>query len=109
MPDRAVTASLVSRRLLPKSTSAELAKVYLAPGWRAAQWVDDLVGAADLVIIDATPHAEAYVRITVRAARLVAVPVPSPLGSVGDRQVRSGLVWGFSCQGAFPRGWAVDR
>jgi hypothetical protein len=20
-----------------------------------------------------------------------------------------GLVWGFSCQGAFPRGWAVDR
>ena len=24
------------------------------PGWRAAQWVDDLVGAADLVIIDAT-------------------------------------------------------
>jgi len=29
------------------------------PGWRAAQWVDDLVGAADLVIIDAAPHAEA--------------------------------------------------
>ena len=28
------------------------------PGWRAAQWVDDLVGAADLVIIDAAPQAE---------------------------------------------------
>jgi hypothetical protein len=59
---------------------------------REGRDVDDLVGAADLVIIDATPHAEAYVRITARAARLVAVPVqPSPLRSVGDRQVRSGL------------------
>jgi hypothetical protein len=59
---------------------------------REGRDVDDLVGAADLVIIDAKPHAEAYVRITARAARLVAVPVqPSPLRSVGDRQVRSGL------------------
>ncbi|HEX3664788.1 MAG TPA: pyridoxamine 5'-phosphate oxidase family protein [Rhizomicrobium sp.] len=48
--------------------------------------------AASPVIIDAAPHAEAYVRITARAARLVAIPVqPSPLRSVGDRQVRSGL------------------
>ena len=28
------------------------------PGWRAAQWVDDRVGSADLVVIDAPPHAE---------------------------------------------------
>jgi hypothetical protein len=25
------------------------------PGWRAAQWADDLVGSADLVVIDASP------------------------------------------------------
>lgn len=50
------------------------------PGWRAAQWVDDRVGAADLVVIDAPPHAETEARIAVRAARLVVVPIqPSPL------------------------------
>jgi chromosome partitioning protein len=50
------------------------------PGWRAAQWVDDRVGGADLVLIDAPPHAETEARIAVRAARLVVVPVqPSPL------------------------------
>ena len=49
------------------------------PGWRAAQWVDDRVGSADLVVIDA-PHAETEARIAVRVARLVVVPVqPSPL------------------------------
>ena len=80
------------RKLGAKSIGFDFAAL---PGWRAAQWVDDLVGAADLVIIDAASHAEAYVRITARAARLVAVPVqPSPLRSVGDRQVRSGLAAG---------------
>ena len=50
------------------------------PGWRAAQWVDDRVGSADLVVIDAPPHAETEARIAVRVARLVVVPVqPSPL------------------------------
>src|SRR5437868_12411403 len=33
------------------------------PGWRAAQWVDDRVGSADLVVIDAPPHAETEARI----------------------------------------------
>src|SRR5215469_10818118 len=28
------------------------------PGWRAPRWVDDRVGAMDLVLIDAPPHAE---------------------------------------------------
>src|SRR6266403_3630917 len=36
------------------------------PGWRAAQWVDDRVGSADLVVIDAPPHAETEARIAVR-------------------------------------------
>src|SRR5215471_5865739 len=50
------------------------------PGWRAAQWIDDRVSTADLVLIDAPPHAETEARIAVRAARLVVVPVqPSPL------------------------------
>src|SRR5580692_6913336 len=50
------------------------------PGWRAAQWVDDRRSAADLVLIDAPPHAETETRIAVRAAGLVVVPVqPSPL------------------------------
>ena len=50
------------------------------PGWRAAQWVDERARAADLVLIDAPPHAETEARIAVRAAGLVVVPVqPSPL------------------------------
>jgi chromosome partitioning protein len=50
------------------------------PGWRAAQWVEDCVGEADLVVIDAPPHVETEARIAVRSARLVVVPVqPSPL------------------------------
>jgi CobQ/CobB/MinD/ParA nucleotide binding domain len=32
----------------------------------AAQWVDDRVGSADLVVIDAPPHAETEARIAVR-------------------------------------------
>jgi MinD superfamily P-loop ATPase len=43
-------------------------------------WVDDRVGSADLVVIDAPPHAETEARIAVRVARLVVVRVqPSPL------------------------------
>jgi chromosome partitioning protein len=50
------------------------------PGWRSAQWVDDRVGAADLVLIDAPPHAETEARMALRVAALVVVPVqPSPL------------------------------
>ena len=49
------------------------------PGWRAAQWVDDRLSGADLVVIDAPPHVETEARIAVRAG-LVVVPVqPSPL------------------------------
>ena len=50
------------------------------PGWRATQWVEDRVGGADLVLIDAPPHAETEARLAVRAAGVVVVPVqPSPL------------------------------
>ena len=50
------------------------------PGWRAAQWIEDRVRAADLVVIDGPPHADAEAQIAVRAAGLVLVPVqPSTL------------------------------
>jgi chromosome partitioning protein len=50
------------------------------PGWRAEQWIDERRRAADFVIVDSPPHAEAEARIAVRAAGLVLVPVqPSAL------------------------------
>src|SRR5271170_817235 len=50
------------------------------PGWRATQWVETQARAADLVLIDSPPHAEAEARIALRAAGLVLIPVqPSPL------------------------------
>jgi chromosome partitioning protein len=50
------------------------------PGERATQWVDDRAGGADLVLMDAPPHAETGTRLAVCAAGLVVVPVqPSPL------------------------------
>jgi len=52
------------------------------PGWRAAQWVDDLVGAADLVIIDAAPHAEAYVRGGASSMPILERPVSSRRSAV---------------------------
>ena len=67
-------------------------------GWLAVQWVDDWIGAADLVIIDAPPHPETEARIAVRVARLVVVPVqPFPLDPVGDggntqNRARRGLI-----------------
>ena len=64
-------------RLGPEAIGFDFAAL---PGWRAAQWVDDRAGGADLVLIYAPPHAETEARIAVRAARLVVVPVqPSPL------------------------------
>jgi chromosome partitioning protein len=50
------------------------------PGWRATQWVEAAMRAADLVLIDGPPHAETEARIAVRAAGLVLVPMqPSAL------------------------------
>jgi chromosome partitioning protein len=50
------------------------------PGWRATRWVEDRAREADLIVIDNPPHADAETRISVRAARLVLIPVqPSPL------------------------------
>src|SRR5580692_12375957 len=49
------TADLRRARLGAKAIGFDFAAL---PGWRAAQWVDDRVGSADLVVIDAPPHAE---------------------------------------------------
>jgi len=50
------------------------------PGWRATQWIEDRAREADVVVIDNPPHAETEARMSVRAAKLVLIPVqPSPL------------------------------
>jgi len=50
------------------------------PAWRATQWIEDRAREADLVVIDNPPHAETEARMSVRAAKLVLIPVqPSPL------------------------------
>ncbi len=51
-----------------------------ASGWRLSGELDRLRRNADLVLIDSPPHAETDVRIAVRAADLILVPMqPSPM------------------------------
>jgi chromosome partitioning protein len=51
-----------------------------AAGWRLSTELDRLKRAVDLVLIDSPPHAETEVRIAVRAADLILVPMqPSPM------------------------------
>ena len=51
-----------------------------AAGWRLGTELDRLRADRDLVLIDSPPHAETEVRIAVRAATLILVPVqPSPM------------------------------
>lgn len=51
-----------------------------ASGWRLSTELDRLRRDVDLVLIDSPPHAETEVRIAVRAADLILVPMqPSPM------------------------------
>mgnify|MGYP001616277936 CR=1 FL=1 len=51
-----------------------------ASGWRLSTELDRLKRSVDLVLIDSPPHAETEVRIAVRAADLILVPMqPSPM------------------------------
>jgi chromosome partitioning protein len=51
-----------------------------ASGWRLSTELDRLKRLVDLVLIDSPPHAETEVRIAVRAADLILVPMqPSPM------------------------------
>ncbi|CAA7613964.1 ParA family partition ATPase [Magnetospirillum sp. UT-4] len=51
-----------------------------ASGWRLATELDRLRRGVDLILIDSPPHAETDVRIAVRAADLILVPMqPTPL------------------------------
>jgi len=51
-----------------------------AAGWRLGTELDRLRAGHDLVLIDSPPHAETEVRIAVRAATLILVPIqPSPM------------------------------
>ncbi len=49
-------------------------------GWRLTTEMDRLKRAVDVIIVDSPPHAETDVRIAVRAADLILVPMqPSPM------------------------------
>jgi len=51
-----------------------------AAGWRLGTELDRLKRDLDLVVVDSPPHAETEVRIAVRGADLIVVPVqPSPM------------------------------
>ena len=51
-----------------------------ASGWRLSSELDRLKRTSDVVLIDSPPHAETDVRIAVRAADLILVPIqPSPM------------------------------
>ena len=51
-----------------------------ASGWRLSTELDRMKRTCDVVLIDSPPHAETDVRIAVRAADLVLVPIqPSPM------------------------------
>ena len=51
-----------------------------ASGWRLSTELDKLKRTSDVVLIDSPPHAETDVRIAVRAADLILVPIqPSPM------------------------------
>ena len=51
-----------------------------ASGWRLSTELDRLKRSADVVLIDSPPHAETDVRLAVRAADIIVIPIqPSPM------------------------------
>jgi chromosome partitioning protein len=51
-----------------------------ASGWRLSNEIDRLKANTDIILVDSPPHAETDVRIAVRAAELILVPIqPSPM------------------------------
>src|SRR5690242_7381521 len=51
-----------------------------ASGWRLSNELDRLNRDLDLILVDSPPHAETDVRIAVRAADMIMVPMqPSPM------------------------------
>jgi len=68
------------RKMLVEDADAKPIQLVHASGWRLSQELDRLRRNADIVLIDSPPHAETDVRIAVRAADLIIVPVqPSPM------------------------------
>ncbi|MGE5546275.1 MAG: ParA family partition ATPase [Solirubrobacterales bacterium] len=67
------------RRALVDADGAGITFVQ-ASGWRLSNELDRLKGGLDVIIVDSPPHAETDVRIAVRAADLILVPMqPSPM------------------------------
>ena len=58
----------------------ELPLIQQAKGWQTRKMVDGLARSHDFLLVDTPPHAETEVRIAVRAAALVLLPLqPSPM------------------------------
>lgn len=78
-PQGSLAAWFDVRRALVDADGGAIAFVQAA-GWRLATELDRLRRDLDLVLIDSPPHAETEVRLAVRAADLILVPMqPSPM------------------------------
>ncbi|SEH54573.1 ParA family partition ATPase [Magnetospirillum fulvum] len=78
-PQGSLAAWFEVRRALVGTDGGAIAFVQAA-GWRLATELERLRRDLDLVLIDSPPHAETEVRLAVRAADLILVPVqPSPM------------------------------
>jgi len=78
-PQGSLAAWFEVRRALVDPDGGGIAFVQAA-GWRLATELDRLKRDLDLVLIDSPPHAETEVRLAVRAADLILVPLqPSPM------------------------------
>ncbi|CCG40073.1 ParA family partition ATPase [Magnetospirillum molischianum] len=78
-PQGSLAAWFEVRRALVGPDGGGIAFVQAA-GWRLATELERLRRDLDLVLIDSPPHAETEVRLAVRAADLILVPVqPSPM------------------------------
>lgn len=78
-PQGSLAAWFEVRKALVDETGGGISFVQ-ASGWRLSTELERLRRDVDLVLIDSPPHAETEVRIAVRAADLILVPMqPSPM------------------------------
>ncbi|EME69594.1 chromosome partitioning ATPase [Paramagnetospirillum caucaseum] len=78
-PQGSLAAWYDIRKALVEETGGGITFVQ-ASGWRLSTELERLKRDVDLVLIDSPPHAETEVRIAVRAADLILVPMqPSPM------------------------------
>jgi chromosome partitioning protein len=78
-PQGSLAAWFDVRKALVDDNGGGITMVHAA-GWRLSTELDRLRRSVDVVLVDSPPHAETDVRIAVRAANLILVPIqPSPM------------------------------